>query len=276
MTLAPGDRSSVRSWAPSIPALVVIGGLFGGALVGAFRTSLELDPLAGGVGLAAWRQALSDPAFADAVAFTAWTTVVGTVVSVVAAIGVAVALRGRRWARTLASLPVLVPHLLVAVVAVLWLGSGGLADRLLGGLPVDLVRAGSGAGIVLVYVLKEVPFLALLILAGWDDDVAAREEAAAVHGAGAWARLWLVVLPAVRVPLLIGTTIVAAYMLGAFEVPLLVGPTTPETLATYALRATRTADLGGRAVASAVLLATAMATLVLAGVAGVLLRSRRD
>lgn len=265
----------LRTWGPAVPALVVVVVLFGGALVGALRTSLELDPLAGGgLGLAAWRTALDDPALRSAAGFTVATTVVGTAVAVVLAVTVAVALRGRRWARTLAGLPVLVPHLLVAVVAVLWLGPGGLADRLLDGLPVDVVRARSGLGIVLVYVVKEVPFLALLLLAGWDDQVAAWEEAAAVHGAGPLARLWLVVLPALRTPLVIGATVVAAYMLGSFEVPLLVGPTAPDTLATFALRATRTADLTGQAVASAVLLLTSLASIAVAVVAGLVLGRR--
>lgn len=266
----------LRAWAPALPALAVVGVLFGGALLGAARTSLDLDPLRpGGVGLDAWRQALTDPAFRSAVAFTLATTVAGTAVSVVLAVGVAAALRGRAWARAVATLPILVPHLLVAVVTVLWLGPGGLADRLVAGLPVQVVRAGSGLGIILVYVVKEVPFLALLLLAGWGQDVAAREEVAAVHGAGPLARLWTVVLPSLRVPLVIGTTVVAAYMLGAFEVPLLVGPTAPDTMATYALRATRTASLTGQAVAAAVLLIAAVASLAVAGLGALALRGRR-
>jgi putative spermidine/putrescine transport system permease protein len=266
----------LRAWAPALPALVVIGALFGGALLGAARTSVEVDPLGGGgFGLAAWRQALADPAFWRAARFTAWTALAGTALAVVLAVGAAVALRGRRWARALATLPVLVPHLLVAVVAVLWLGPGGLADRALGGLPFDVVRAGSGAGIILVYVVKEVPFLALLLLATWNEAVTTREEAAAVHGAGPLARLVLVVLPALKLPLVIGTTVVAAYLLGSFEVPLLLGPTSPDTLATYALRARRTADLSGRSVAAAVLLLTTLGSLAVAAVAASVVRRDR-
>lgn len=265
----------LRGVVPALPALLVVGILFGGALLGAARTSVDLEPLRpGGVGLAAWQQVLTDPAFHAAVWFTLATTVVGTAVSLVLAVAVAAALRGRAWARAAATLPVLVPHLLVAVVLVLWTGPGGLVDRLFGGLPFQVVRAGSGLGIVLVYVVKEVPFLALLLLAGWDRDVAAREEVAAVHGAGPLARLWTVVLPALRVPLVIGTTVVAAYMLGAFEVPLLVGPTAPDTMATYALRATRTASLTGQAVAAAVLLLAAVASLAVAGLGALALRRR--
>lgn len=259
----------------AVPAVVATGVLFGGALTGAIRASLQPDPFSGRYTLGAWRAVLGDPDFAAAVGFTLIVTVVTTLLSVVLALPVAAALRGRGWSRTLASLPVLVPHLLVAAVAVLWLGPGGLADRLLGGLPFDLVRSRSGMGIVLVYVVKEVPFLALLLLAAWDDDVAAREEAAAVHGAGSLARFRHVVLPGVRGPLIVGTLVVAAFVFGAFEVPLAVGPTRPDTVATYALRVTQVADLSGRAAAAAALLVATTGSLLLAAVAGAFLRHRR-
>lgn len=262
-------------WLPAVPALVVVTVLAGGASVGAVVTSLDTTPLRpGGWGLDAWRTAAVDPDLRDAVVFTVTTTVVGTALSLVLGIALAAVVRGRSWARAVATLPVLVPHLLVAVVAVAWLGPGGLVDRVLGDLPVQLVRARSGAGIVLVHVVKEAPFLALLALATWDERVAAREEAAAVLGAGPWDRFRLVVLPALRVPLTIGTTVVAAYLLGSFEVALLVGPTRPDTVATWALRATRTASLSGQSVAAAVLVATAVATLAVAALAGLSMRGR--
>ncbi len=263
-------------WLPALPAVAIVAVLFGGALLGAVRTSLDETPLQpGGWGLAAWEAMLADPSFGSAVAFTVGTTVVGTLLSVIGGVAVAAALRQRPWARTLATLPVLVPHLLVAVVTVLWLGPGGLADRLLGGLPFDVVRAGSGIGVVLVHVVKEVPFLALLALSAWDDEVAAREEVAAVHGASTFDRMRLVVLPAMRTPLVIGATVVGAYLLGSFEVPLLVGPTSPDTIATLALRATRTASLTGQSVAAAMLLVASTLSLGLAVVAGLALRGRR-
>jgi putative spermidine/putrescine transport system permease protein len=264
-----------RLWRGALPALGVVGVLFGGALAGAVRTSFQADPLAGGYTLDAWRVVLADLRFATAAGFTVAVTAGSTGLSVLVAFPVAAALRGRAWSRTFTTLPVLVPHLLVATVAVLWLGHGGLADRLLSGLPVDVVRARSGLGIVLVYLIKEVPFLALLLLAAWGDEVAAREEAAAVHGAGPAARLWHVVLPAVRGPLLVGALVVAAFVLGSFEIPLVIGPTRPDTIATYALRVTQTADLSGRAEAAAALVMATAATFLLAALAGALLWRRR-
>jgi putative spermidine/putrescine transport system permease protein len=256
----------LRSAALLAPAMVTVALLFGGALAGAVRTSLV--PLGGGVTLDSWQALLEDPAFVDAAWFSLRVALLATVVSAVAAVAVAGALRSRGTAvRALASLPVPVPHLLVAVVAVLWLAPGGLAERALGALPVDLVRDGAGLGIVVVYAYKEIPFLVLLLLAAMGTGLREREEAAAVLGASARQRLAWVVWPAIRGPLVIGSIVVAAFVLGAFEVPLTVGPNYPPTLATYAYEATQHDVLAGEGVAAAALLLTALAAIALSALA---------
>lgn len=262
----PRVRERRRRALALTPAIGVSVVLFGGALAGAVRSSLlaggELD---GELSLEAWRTVLADPAFGDALGFTARITVIATVLSAVIALIFAARLRGRGpLLRGLHSLPILVPHLVVAVVAVIWLGSGGLADRLLGGLPVALVRDLGGWGIVLVYVYKEVPFLTLLLLTTWDHEVAGREEAAAVLGAGGGQRFRFVVWPALRAPLGLGSLIVAAFTFGSFEVPLAVGPTYPPTLAVLALQQTQGALLAGQARAAALLLIAAGISVALA------------
>ena len=248
------------------PAVATIVLLFGGALAGIVRTSLV--PLDGGVTLDSWRTLLGDPAFADAALFSLRVTMIATVVSAAAAIAIAGLLRSRgTFVRALVALPVPVPHLLVAVLAVVWLAPGGLAERALGALPIMLVRDGGGLGIVLVYAYKEVPFLVLLLLAAMGAGLREREEAAAVLGASARQRLAWVVWPTIRGPLVIGSIVVAAFALGAFEVPLAVGPNYPPTLATYAYEATQGDVLAGEGVAAAALLVTALAAIALAAAA---------
>ncbi len=245
------------------PALGVLTLLFGGALAGAARTSFV--PLGGHATLDAWRAMFDDPAFGDSVRFTLQVTVLSTLSSCALALVVALAVRRRSLAvRAFLSLPVPVPHLLVALTAVLWLAPGGLADRALGGLPLTLVRDDLGLGVVLVYVYKETPFLVLLLLAAMGEALATREEAAAVLGAGPAQRLRWVVWPAVRTPLVVGAIVVAAFVLGAFEVPLTVGPSYPPTLAEFALQATQGDLLAGEGVAAATLLLTAAASTALA------------
>lgn len=266
------------AWAGVLPAVLVVGVLLGAAVVGMVRTSLGVTRREGwaAADLGAYRALLSDPAFWESVAFTLRIALVATLAS--AALGLALAAALRRCGpvtRLLAALPVPVPHLVAAVVAVVWLGPGGVADRLLGGLPVDLVRDPAGLGVTLVYVAKETPFLALLVLASWTPAVAAREEAAATLGAGPVRRMAWVVWPAVRAPLVAGAAAVAAFVIGALEVPLVIGPTSPETLAELSLTATRTATLEGRAEAAAILVVATLFALAAAAAAAAALRGRR-
>lgn len=256
-------RPRTRDLALLAPASLTLAALFGGALAGVVHTSLV--PLEGGVTFEAWDEFLHDPAFVDAVRFTAQITVLSTVLAALLALVLARILRDRgdRLVALLA-LPVPVPHLLVATLAVVWLAPGGLADRILGGLPIELVRDRSGLGIVLVYVYKEAPFLVLLMLAAYGGDLRQREEAAAVFGAGGWQRLRWVTWPAIRAPLVVGSIIVAAYVTGSFEVPLAVGPNYPPTLATYAYEASQADVIAGQGQGAAALLLASAFSIVLA------------
>jgi len=236
--------------------------LFGGALAGGVVGSLRGPD--GTWTTAAWAAVLADPSFGDALGFSVRTAVVATVLAAALAVAVAALIRDHLWARVGLGLPLLVPHLVVAVTAALWLAPGGLADRLLGELPVHLVRDRAGIGVIGVYVYKELPFLALLVAAAWSPAVRRRQEVAAVLGTGPLRAFATVVWPAVRLPLVAGSLIVAAFVVGAFEVPLVVGPTYPPTLATLALEHTRSVELAGQARAAALLLLTAGITLLLA------------
>jgi len=253
--------------------------LFGGALAGAVEQSFT-PPLGGGLEtwtLESWRQVLGDPVFVDAFWFSLRTTLVATLVSAGLALLIATLMRTRSAAmRTAVAFPVPVPHLIVAVVAVLWLAPGGLADRVLGTLPLNLVRDQLGLGVVLVYVFKETPFLVLLLLAVMGRRLEEQEEMAAVHGIGRWGRLRWVIWPAVRAPLLIGSMIVAAFVFSAFEVPLAVGPNYPPSLGTYALEVTKSDAIGGGGQAAAALLLGAVASVAFALAIIGLFKARRE
>ncbi len=260
------------------PALLVVLGLWAAGMAGAVRSSLGVSRLTGwsAADLDAYHDLLGDPVFWDALWFTLRVTAISTAASAVLAVALAAALRrSGTVVRALAAVPVPVPHLVAAVLAVLWIGPGGIADRLLGGLPVDLVRDPAGIGVVLVYVYKETPFLALLVLAAWGPAVAAREEAAAEAGAGPLGRLRWVVWPAIRAPLVTGSAVVAAFVIGALEVPLAIGPTAPQTLSEFALSATRTGGLEGRPLANATLLVASALAIVAASAAAAVLWRRR-
>ena len=261
-----------RGW---IPAALVIGLVLGGGLVGAAVQSIEPDTLVGGhVSLAAWQAVLGDRDFAAALVFTLETSAAATALAVIC--GVALAALVRPCAprvRALVTLPVAVPHLVIAIAAVAWLGAGGIVDRAVT-LPTQVVGDTRGIGIVLVYVIKEAPFVALAALAVWGEETRRGEEAARVLGAGPLARLVLVVLPQLRPAVIASALAVSAFALGSFEVALIVGPTYPGTLATYALNATLSPDPAAPARAAAALLVATLLALSAAVLAGQTLRRR--
>ncbi|MBS1885685.1 MAG: ABC transporter permease subunit [Actinobacteria bacterium] len=275
-------RGATRRVPPDLlrlaPALLVTTLLFGGALLGALKQSVE-PPLGGGPStwsLASWRAVFADPTFLDALWFSIRLAVISSLAAALIALVLATLLRSRGPAlKTTFSLPVTVPHLIVAVLAVAWLAPGGIAERALGSLPIGVVHAQSGLGIVLVYVYKETPFLVLLLLSVMGRTLRRREEASAVLGASPSQVLRWVVWPAVRRPLAVGSMIVGAFVLGAFEVPLVLGPNYPPTLATYAYQATQTSPLSGQGKAAASLLVAAAAAIAL-GLAALALARTED
>lgn len=258
-------RDQLRRGALLAPALVTLLVLFGAALAGALRQSLDPTLLGGPASLSAWRTTLADGSFHDAALFTLQVTAMATLAAALLALSLAwLVNRTGTLTRLFASLPVPVPHVIVTTVAVAWLAPGGLADRLLGGLPIDLVRDANGIGITLVYAYKEGPFLLLLLLMVMGRQLSEREEMASVLGGSSWRQFRHVIWPALRMPLLLGSIVVAAFVLGSFEVPLAVGPTYPDTLSTYALDATQIDLAGGRARAGVALILAAMASVLLA------------
>jgi putative spermidine/putrescine transport system permease protein len=262
----------------ALPAFLVVGSLTVAGVVGVVRTSLR-DGIASGAetGVGAWRRVLVDPSFRDAVGFTIWVAVASTTIAVIGALAIATALRRGGRSRVVMAVPVAAPHLVIASLAVLWLAPGGVFDRLVGRNPGWLIGDRGGWGIVLVYVAKEIPFLTLLALAALDDATSELDATAAVLGANGWQRLRDVVVPRLMVPLGAGALVVTAFVVGAVEVPTLVGPTRPEMLGTYAIGVVRIDGPRARADAAVAQLVAALLVATLGSVAGLAtwLRTRR-
>jgi len=258
----------------ALPAFLIVGMLTAGGVIGVVRTSLQEGLVAGqGMGFGAWGRTLADPAFRRAVGFTLWVAATSTAVSAAAALALALGLRRSCRARAVLALPVAAPHLVVAALAVVWVGPGGLVDRLLGAAGGGVDR--TGWAVAAVYVAKEAPFLALLASAALDEATAELEATAAVLGAGPWARLRDVILPRLLLPLAAGGLVSAAFVIGAVEVPLLLGPSSPRMLGPYALDVVRLHGPVARADAAVAELVAAAVMAGLGAAAALIARRQR-
>ncbi|MCZ2149668.1 MAG: ABC transporter permease subunit [Bryobacterales bacterium] len=256
------------------PAMLVILGLFASGVVSAILESLGRyqDPA---LTFRYYSQLFSDREIRASLGFSLGVAAIATGLS--AAFGLMLALRLRRAAHawtgwnTLLQFPLAVPHLAMAFVVLQLISSSGLAARIayhagIISMPAEfpsLVNDRFGAGIVLVYVLKETPFVALMILAVLTRLGDSYELAARTLGASAWQCFRHVTLPLAAPPLVASCLFVFAYILSAFEVPFVLGRPYPAMWSVIAQRRYMEADLAARPGAIALAVAASSLTALL-------------
>lgn len=254
------------------PALTVVVVLFGGGLFQAVAQSLGYQPFLPGreLSLDAYRALWADPAVRASVGITVRVAVTSTVAAAV--LGVAAALlvrslgRARRAFAGLLQVSLPLPHAVAALAMILLLSPSGAVSRMAAaaGL-VDapaafpaITQDSFGWGIIVSYVWKEAPFVAVVVLAVLSRGVTELEDAARALGAGARQRLRHVVLPVVTPAVAAASVLVLAFTLGSYEVPFLLGRPFPAALPVVAYQQFRDPDLAARPLAMAIAVVTAL------------------
>ena len=225
-----------------------------------------------------YREALTDPAFFSALGVSLRTALLSALAA--AALGTVLCGSLVRLGRDrgpmayLIRLPILTPHAVTALFAILLLSQTGLLARwaralgLLsepGEFPQLLFTPGYG-GTILAYLWKEIPFVAyftLALMAGVSRTLGEAAENLGASPLGAFLTVTLPLsLPAVSQAFLI----IFLFAFGGYELPLLLGATLPKALPVYAHLAYMHPDLRQRPAAMALyglilLLSAAMAAL---------------
>jgi putative spermidine/putrescine transport system permease protein len=258
------------------PALLVIGVLFSGGLVAALVQSLGYLPAIGQteVSFEAYRRVLGDEGFLDSLLLTLYVAGASTGISTVLAVLGALALRrsSGRVSAVVFQLPITIPHLVAAVGIALVVSQTGMGARLAAALGLigeprefpALLYDPYSVGIILTYVWKEMPFIALVVLAALRGVAGELEEVARTLGANAWQRFWYVVFPVISPGIIAASLIVFAFTFGAFEVPYLLGKSYPTILPVMAYNEYRDLDLASRPAAMAINVLIALITAVIA------------
>ena len=271
-----------------LPVLFVTVGLFAAGLLLAVIQSLGGLPVTGHTewSVTAYRELFGSRSFWSALGMSVWVAGAGTFVS--AALGTLAALvlwrlRAGAALRFLFAWNLPVPHVVAAWITLLLFSQSGLGSRLahtsgIARNPADfpaLVNDPLALGVLLELAWKEVPFVGLGVLAALARFDERLLDVARSLGASGWTRFWHVLLPGVRPALLSACTLMFAFAFASFEVPYLLGPTSPTTLPVLAYRAFTDSDLAARREAMALSVVTAgLAGLVVATWALLSLRGR--
>jgi putative thiamine transport system permease protein len=226
--------------------LVPVVGGFLGTLLPAFGYL----PALGGhdIGLDSWRLLFNEPGVARAIGLTFATGTAATILSLTVALGLCAASFDRPWFRRLQAAlgPLLaLPHAALAIGLAFLIAPSGWLARLLSPWatgwtrPPDLATVQDPFGIALVLGLmtKEVPYLALMIIAALDQTRAQRSMVVARSLGYRPMTAWLkVLLPRIYPQIRLPVYAVLAFSLSVVDVALILGPTHPPTLSPLLIR----------------------------------------
>lgn len=283
MALPPmRDKFIFSPWISLAPALTIIMVLLGASLFYAVAESVGYINAIGQtqVSFDAYRATL-DPSseFWTSLGFSLWVSIASTAASSAIALALAVWLSERRGNMDTLALNwnLAFPHLVWSVALLLFLSQSGLFARWAASFglisttadfPV-LVRDRFGIGIILSYIGKEVPFLAITILSVLRSQSVGYDVVAENLGANRWQRLRYVTIPQVLPALLAGSLLVFGFIFSSYEVPALLGVGYPRALPALALRFFLDPDLRARSEGMVISL---IITLIVMGVAAISLK----
>lgn len=266
----------VRAYVLLLPAVGLVGLLFGGGLVLAFLQSVGLLGLVSDPSLsfAAYREALGGAEFWRSLLLSLYIAIVSTGLSTILSIGLALLLRqASRWASFACQLTLPIPHLVGIAGMLLLISPSGLISRLLfavGLIQSDqqfplLVNDSANFGLIILFLWKEIPFITLILLAVLRGIRPEYESQARALGASQWQCFRNITLPLMKPGILSASLIVFGYVFSSFEVPFLLGSTYPPTLPVLVYQAFTNVDLNQRTTAIALGLLLSLISVLLSG-----------
>lgn len=241
---------------PALTIVVMIGPVIAG-MIGTFLPAFGYLPALGGtmLSLDPWRDLLATPGLDRSVAVSLLVGFSTTLVSLATVVLITAASHGTRgfaFVRRVLSPLLAVPHVAIAVGLAFVIAPSGLLFRLFAATtgwparPPDLLIVNDTWGLSLMgaLLLKEIPFLFLMLLAALPQADADRSLTVARSLGYGRVAAWLkVVLPRIYPQIRLPVLAVLAYGISVVDVALVLGPTTPPTLPVQILRWINDPDL---------------------------------
>ncbi|WP_207204723.1 ABC transporter permease [Miniphocaeibacter massiliensis] len=135
-------------------------------------------------------------------------------------------------------LPIIIPHIVVALFTINILSKNGILARVVYSLGLisdqqefpKVIFDSGGIGVIIAYLWKEIPFIIYFIIALMSKINNKLGEAAINLGASKWKAFFKVTLPLCKNTILSGFIIIFIFALGAYELPAILGATSPRAL----------------------------------------------
>lgn len=226
------------------PLMLILLGIFAmGLILGCFQ-SLGYFPVIGlkDITLKYYKEVLWDRSFIDSFKFSVYISLVSSSVAVIFGVLLAYSIfrskHGKGIEEIVYKLPIIVPHSIAALLVYNMLSQSGVLARILWHLGFigeqtqipSLVFDKNGIGIIVTYLWKEIPFIAMITYTVLSNINKNLSDAALNLGANRRQIFFRIILPLIMPSILSAFIIIFAFSFGAFEVPYLLGATVPKTL----------------------------------------------
>lgn len=226
-----------------IVALLLFVLVFG--IFGALMQSLGYFPFIGmkEITLEYYSRIFTNSGFLKSLSFTLYISAISSIIAVILGIVIAsliVSLNSKK--EYIYKIPMVVPHITVALFAITFLSDTGFFARMLYSMGIknaqeifsSILFSSNGLGIILAYIWKETPYVMLTCLAVLKRLSSKHEMAAINLGASKWYAFRRVTLPMLLPTILSVFTIIFSFSFGAYEIPMLLGATVPKAIAVQA------------------------------------------
>ncbi|MGE5628002.1 MAG: ABC transporter permease [Solirubrobacterales bacterium] len=237
-------NTRIKPYIMLLPAATVLIGILAFGITTALLQSFGYMPIIGlkEFTIKYYAEIFKDSTFMQSFLFSLGISVTSSIIAVIFGVVLAYSLLTRKAMKNLEKIiymvPIIVPHMAAAFFMFNIFSQSGLLSRVMfnlhiissqGDFPV-LIFDKYGIGIVLTYLWKEIPFVAMVVYIFFRGINKELITAAVNLGASRAQCFFNVLLPISMPSILSSFIIIFAFSFGAFEVPYLLGPTIPKTL----------------------------------------------
>lgn len=235
--------SKIKPYLLIAPAALLLLFIMGVGICTCILQSLGYFPLIGldNITFDYYKEILSNQQFINSLMLSLKTSIISSTIATIIGILLAYLMTKSRFSKLryfLLNLPIIVPHIIVVMLAFAVFSKTGIISRMLYNLNlindsrefVNLVNDEAGIGIIIVYIYKGMPFIAITVYNILKSLDVKLEDVALNLGANKFQVLKLVIMPQIMPTILSSFIVIFAFSFGSFEVPYLIGATNPKAL----------------------------------------------
>ncbi len=257
------------------PLLIIFLALFITGIIFTLLQSLHIIGLSQGkLSLDAYVSLFDTPRFTFSLVYSFFIALVSSLIAVCLGIILAAGIwrlpvHLRAWS-IVYKIPLILPHISIAFITILFLGKTGILSRVSYSLGmIDTFRAfpnilysGKGFGIITAYVIKETPFVILMVLGILVKLSETQIQTARMLGASSRKIFTTIVFPHIYPVVRMSFIIIFLYSLGAFDIPYVMSESQPEMISVSVYNTFFKKDLVHRPEAAAALVILFIISLV--------------